>query len=223
MKKIKFALFIMILSLNIVIAKEFVKNDWFVDEVMHPVQSITVITDTGVMKTLSLTKYDRNGFKESTIITLKYGDIITHKRIFVYFQPYQGNQRTVVTSFSELNQQELLKSWRNIDTALEKWTSHLSYEVIDKMTSSQKILDNYGHMQELSRLFVSDPQNNIYFTKFIYFDSWEDYQLATLDDDMTAIITLAHDEKGNWIYRKSMNDKEQAIVKRYIRYYDNVN
>lgn len=221
MKKIIIAL-IVIGLLNIASSGELVRNDWFVDEVSQPVKCITEMTDTGLMRTLSVTKYNQKGFKESTVVTLKYGDLV-HCKIFVYFQPYQGNQRTVLTSFSELNRQELLRNWHKMDATIEKWTSPLMYQAIDKTAISYRLLDNQGHIMQLSRIFSLDQQNKKYSTEFVYFDSFEDYQLAILDRDITAIVTLAHDEKGNWVYRKSMNKKEQAIVKRYIEYYEGSN
>ena len=218
MKKIIITLIAMGL-LNIASSGELVKNDWFVDEVSQPVKCITEMTDTGLMRTLSVTKYNQKGFKESTIVTLKYGDTV-HRKIFVYFQPYQGNQRTVLTSFAELNRQELLKNWHKMDTTIEKWTSPLMYQAIDKTAISHRLLDNQGHIMQLSRVFSLDEQSKKYSTEFVYFDSFEDYKAAILDKNVTAIVTLAHDEKGNWVYRKSMNRKEQAIVKRYIEYYE---
>lgn len=221
MKKIIIAL-IAIGLLNIASSGELVRNDWFVDEVSQPVKCITEMTYTGLMRTLSVTKYNQKGFKESTVVTLKYGDLV-HRKIFVYFQPYQGNQRTVLTSFSELNRQELLRNWHKMDATIEKWTSPLMYQAIDKTAISYRLLDNQGHIMQLSRIFSLDQQNKKYSTEFVYFDSFEDYQLAILGRDITAIVTLAHDEKGNWVYRKSMNKKEQAIVKRYIEYYEGSN
>lgn len=208
--------------LSIASSGELVQNDWFVDEVSQPVKCITEMTDTGLMRTLSVTKYNQKGFKESTIVTLKYGDTV-HRKIFVYFQPYQGNQRTVLTSFSELNRQELLKNWHQMDSAVEKWTSPLVYQAIDKNTISQRSLDSQGHIMHLSRVFALDQNSQKYSTEFVYFDSFADYQAAILDKNVTAIVTLAHDEKGNWVYRKSMNHQEKAVVKRYIQYYEGSN
>jgi hypothetical protein len=222
MKRIIISLIAMGL-LNIASSGELVQNDWFVDEVSQPVKCITEMTDTGLIKTLSVTKYNQKGFKESTIVTLQYGDIV-HRKIFVYFQPYQGNQRTVLTSFAELNRQELLKNWHKMDTTIEKWTSPFSYQSIDKTTISNKILSHHGKMKQLSRMFEMENSNvRAYSTEFAYFDSFEDYQSAILGKDIIAIVTLAHDEKGNWVYRKSLSNREQAVVKRFIEYYEGAN
>jgi len=75
----------------------------------------------------------------------------------------------------------------------------------------------------LSRVFALDQNSQKYSTEFVYFDSFADYQAAILDKNVTAIVTLAHDEKGNWVYRKSMNYQEKAVVKRYIQYYESSN
>jgi len=209
--------------LSIASSGELVQNDWFVDEVSQPVKCITEITDTGLMRTLSVTKYSQKGFKETTTVTLKYGDTV-HRKFFVYFQPYQGNQRTILTSFAELNRQELLKNWHKMDTTIEKWTSPFSYQSIDKTIISNKILNHHGKMKQLSRIFEMEDSNvRVYSTEFAYFDSFEDYQSAILGKGIIAIVTLAHDEKGNWIYRMSLSNREQAVVKRHIEYYEGTN
>lgn len=220
MKKIMIAV-IMISLFGFAQSDSFVKNDWFVDEVNQPVKCIIEVTDNGLMHMNTVTKYNEKGFKESTVVTVQHGQS-EHRKFFIYYQPYQGNERTVLAS-SELNRQELLASWHNIDATTEKWTSHLSYEVLDGGTTSVKALGKHGEVKELLRMFEIDDGVKSYSTEFTYFDSFEDYQLSILGKDVTAIVTLSYDEKGNWVYRKSMRKDENAMVKRFIKYYDNWN
>lgn len=221
MKKIMMILIVLGL-LRVAYSEVWVKNDWFVDELSQPAKCIKEVRDTGIIKTSTITKYNAQGFRESAVITLQYSDEI-HKKIFVYFQPYQENQRKILVSFDELNQQELLRNINMLDTTIEQWTSYLSYEVMDKTSTSHKFLDDQGHVKELSRSFSSDSIDQKYLAKFVYFDSLADYQLAALDEDTTAIITLKHDGKGSWLCRKYLNSKEESVVKRSITYYDSVN
>lgn len=222
MKKIIIALSMLMVLSNSAWSNTFVKNDWFIDDVDHPVKSITEVMDTGKMQLFTVTKYNKKGFKESSVVTMKYQNC-DHRKFFIYYQPYQGNQRTVLSSFAEMNRQELLASWHKIDSTIEKWISDSAYEIISDGAISIKKYDEDGDMQELIRRFYADQVVETYSTNFAYFDSLEDYQMTILGEDVTAIVTLAYDEKGNWVYRKSLKNKEDAIVKRFIEYYEGVN
>lgn len=195
-----------------------VKTDWFVDQIEQPARSVKEIIDTEKMRITSASKYNLHGFKETTVLTIEYQNL-PQRKVFMYFEPYQENQRAVLTTFTEVDARDISKYAKSMDAAIEQWSADFSYQVIDDDIVSKTVMDESGKVLYLSHSFVSPEHHNRYATIFRYFETLEELNAANLGEESSAIVDLYYDDKGSWTHRHSIRNDEHASIQRHIEYY----